>query len=179
MPPRRSSNVAAVEHGRGLERGAAGDQLVVGGDEHRAAGEVGDDLAVGRAVGAAADEEHPAVDGRPEARRRPASRLQTTPSTAARASCAGVTSVRSPVSVPVASGRFGVRSPSRWGTSTSAAGARRRLEGELRRSRSVSTPSSRAIASVTLVALSVQTRGRKRPVASAKPATVPVGSAVG
>ena len=29
--------------------------------------------------------------------------------------------------------------------------------------------------SVTLVALSVQTRGRKRPVASAKPATVPVG----
>src|SRR5437764_530542 len=40
-------------------------------------------------------------------------------------------------------------------------------------------PSKRAKASVTLVAFKVQTNGRKRPVASANPATAPVGSAVG
>jgi hypothetical protein len=43
----------------------------------------------------------------------------------------------------------------------------------------VSTSSQRATASVTFVAFSVHTSGRKRPVASAKPATAPVGSAVG
>jgi hypothetical protein len=45
--------------------------------------------------------------------------------------------------------------------------------------RAWSTPSQRAIVSVTLVALSVHTSGRKRPVASAKPATAPFASAVG
>jgi len=40
------------------------------------------------------------------------------PSTVALAMRAGVTSFRSPARVPVASGRFGVRSPSKWGTST-------------------------------------------------------------
>ena len=42
-----------------------------------------------------------------------------------------------------------------------------------------STPSSRATASMTLAAFSVQTSGRNRPVASAKPATSPDGSVVG
>lgn len=46
-------------------------------------------------------------------------------------------------------------------------------------SSSESTRSIDAVASSTRAALSVQTRGRKRPVASAKPATVPTGSALG
>ena len=77
--------------------------------------------------------------------------------------------------MPVASGRLGVRSPSKYGTSTMPpAPGRRRAPAASRSSRS--TPSRRAIASVTFVALSVQTSGRKRPVASAKPHTRPVGS---
>ena len=58
-------------------------------------------------------------------------------------------------------------------------GAGRGLERERCRALRSSTPSRRAIASVTLVALSVHTSGRKRPVASANPATAPVASAVG
>ena len=89
--------VASVVQGGGLDRRAGGDELVVGRDPHGAPGEVGDDAPVGRAAGGAADEEHRAVapSSGPSASA-PASRLQTTPSTAARASWAGVTSVRKP-----------------------------------------------------------------------------------
>ena len=48
-----------MQHRGGLDRGAARDELVVGGDHDRAPGEVGDDAAVGRAARAAADEQDP------------------------------------------------------------------------------------------------------------------------
>lgn len=69
-----------------------------------------------------------------------------------------------PVIVPVACGRFGVRSPSRTGTTTAPS---------LRSAASRSTPSSAATRSTA----SVQASGRCRPVASAKAATTPAGSA--
>src|ERR687886_732486 len=76
---------------------------------------------------------------------------------------------------PVALGRFGVRSPSMYGTSTSPsapAGADRAS----RDNSSWSTPSMRVAASSTRAALSVTTIGRNRPVQSANPATLPLGS---
>ena len=82
-------------------------------------------------------------------------------------------------SCPVASGRFGVRSPSKYGHDDDAARAGRRGERERVEPARGRRRASRAIASVTFVALSVHTSGRKRPVASAKPATAPVASAVG
>ncbi len=69
---------------------------------------------------------HPA--GRPAAPRRPRPRSTSSasasphsmPSNAARARCSGfIDSRRSPASVPAVCGRFGVRSPSRYGSSTS------------------------------------------------------------
>ena len=93
------------------------------------------------------------------------------------ASCAGSVSERSPCSVPVASGRFGVRSPSKYGQQHDAAGAGRGTRAPAARARRASRPSRRAIVSVTLVAFSVHTRGRNRPVASANPATAPDGVA--
>jgi hypothetical protein len=108
----------------------------------------------------------------------PASWLHTTPSKAARAIWARVVEVRSPDTTPVASGRLGVRSPSKCGTTTTPpapAGTPPAMVSRMCRS----TRSRAAAQSVTRVQLSVQTRGRKRPVASAKPATRPVPSAVG
>ena len=99
--------------------------------------------------------------------------MHTTPSTTARASWAGVTSARSPVSVPVASGRFGVRSPSRCGRGP----ARPPPAGASSRSSSnhvmidAEQPRHRV---GDLIAFIVRTSGRSRPVASANPATVPV-----
>ena len=81
-----------------------------------------------------------------------------------------------PVRIAVASGRFGVRSPSKYGTSTSPAGAGRGGRGPGGRARRGPRRAARAIASSTRAALSVATSGRKPPAASANPATVPVGS---
>ena len=81
-------------------------------------------------------------------------------------------------SCPTRRAGSGVRSPSKYGTTTTppAPGGAASASAS---SPAWSTPSQRAIASVTFVAFSVHTSGRKRPVASAKPATAPVGSAVG
>src|SRR5690606_31532206 len=109
----------------------------------------------------------------------PSASAHSIPSTAARARCAGVAVRRvRPCTAPVASGRFGVRSPSRYGTSDnpSAPGGADRAN---RDSSSWSTPSRVAAASSTRAALSVHTSGRNRPVVSAKPATMPDGSAAG
>ena len=174
---------AAGEHRRGLDGGAAGDELVGVGDDHRPAGQVGDDLAVGRAAGAAADRAPPARR-LPEARR--TSSIGPVEQAAHHALdrgpgelLAGRRRSGGRSSTPVASGRFGraLAVEVRHEHQTARTGRARRARG--RRARRASTPSSRATASVTLVALSVQTSGRKRPVASAKPATAPVGSAVG
>ena len=87
-----------------------------------------------------------------------AARPHSMPSTVARARCVGVDVLRRrPWIAPVANGRFGVRSPSRYGTTTrpsAPAGARSASE----ESSCWSTPSSRAIASSTRAALSVHTR---------------------
>ena len=84
-----------------------------------------------------------------------------------------------PVTMPDASGRFGRALAVEVRHDHHAARARRRGERERverRRGRHRATPRP---SSVTFVALSVHTSGRKRPVASANPATAPVGSAVG
>ncbi len=109
----------------------------------------------------------------------PSARPHSRPSTAARAKHAGVALARRrPCTAPVASGRLGVRSPSRYGTRTrpSAPGG---AESARRESSSGPTPRTAAMASSTRAAFSVQTSGRNRPVASANPATMPDGSATG
>ena len=108
----------------------------------------------------------------------PSASPHSRPSTVARASRAGVALARvSPVSRPRASGRSGVRSPSRNGSSTSPPLSG--VDSASSSSRARSTPSRVAVAPSTRAALSVQTSGRNRPVASAKPATSPLASAVG
>ena len=99
------------------------------------------------------------------------------PSNAARARCSrSVVAGVIPSRDAVASGRFGVRSPTKYGTRTrpsAPAGA----ASASRPSSPWSTPSRPPITSSTRAALSVVTIGRRAPVASAKPATVPLGSA--
>src|SRR5258705_10331242 len=100
----------------------------------------------------------------------------SSPSTAARATLAGTRfRVVTPCNAPAASGRLGERSPSKYGTRVrpSAPG------GDDNASRSISsksTPSIVATAASTGAPLSVHTSGSWRPVASAKPATIPSGS---
>ena len=109
----------------------------------------------------------------------PSARPQSIPSTAARATLAGVIASRvRPTSDPVAPGRLGVLSPLRYGSSVSPPAPEAADKASLSRS-ARSTPSIPAVAVSTRAALSVQTSGRKRPVASAKPATRPLTSAVG
>ena len=92
------------------------------------------------------------------------------PSYAACRIAPGAVPCRSPSTSPLAAGRFGVRSPSRNGsTTTSPAGA----------TSSRSSRSSAANRSTASVQLSVAASGRKPPAASAKPATVPVASRAG
>ena len=82
--------------------------------------------------------------------------------------CCGAVAWRSPAMRPAASGRSGVRSPSKYGrTTTDPAGW----------TSSRSTASRRAIRSTACVQLIVHARGRYRPEASANPATSPEGSA--
>ena len=107
---------------------------------------------------------------------RPSASPHSIPSTAARARFSRVVEARvMPNRVAVASGRFGVRSPSKYGTA--ARGRRRRARRRARggRARRGRRRAARAIASSTRAALSVATSGRKRAAASAKPATVPDG----
>ena len=136
----------------------------------------------GRRPGTAA---RPAAAGRRRPRTRPpsASRASssphTTPSTAARARSSRVTPDRRPASVPVAVGRSGVRSPSKYGRRVRPRRPGRGGQGELVEARRGSPRAARPPPPVTRVAFSVQARGRKPPVASANPATVPVGSATG
>ncbi len=103
-------------------------------------------------------------------------RWHSSPSTVARAIFSRVIDrCVMPSSVPVAVGRLGVRSPSRYGTYTSpsAPGAADSASSD----RLVwSTPSTRAVASRIRAAFSVTARCRCRPIASAKPATSPVWS---
>ena len=76
---------------------------------------------------------------------------------------------------PRASGKFGVRSPSKYGSRVRPP----EPGGALRASRanaSMSTPSNSAVLVNTRAAFRVHTRGRKRPLASANPATSPDGS---
>src|SRR5674476_629491 len=110
---------------------------------------------------------------------RPAARPQSMPSMAARARLARVLeAIVRPCTLAVASGRFGVRSPSKYGTSTTPAepGSASRAS---RARPSWSTPRSPAMEPRTRAALSVATSGRKSPLASANPATAPVGSIAG
>ena len=170
-------DVAIVQHRRGLHARAGRDVLALrrgrrpGGRTRSAS-----DASVRRRARAAADEHDVARRrdaGRGRARRgRRAGRTRRPRPRRARAA-RGSTSVRSPAIVPDASGRFGVRSPSKYGTSDDAAGAGRRVERERVEAGRGRRRASRAIASVTFVAFSVHTSGRKRPVASAKPATAP------
>ena len=79
---------------------------------------------------------------------------------------------------PVACGRFGVRSPARYGirSSPSAPGGTAAARPS---ASSRSRPTMAETESTTRVQLSMQTSGRKRPVASAKPSTSPVSSMMG
>ena len=98
------------------------------------------------------------------------------PSTAARAILGALRfRVVIPCSAPAAAGRFGDRSPSKYGTSVSPP-APACADNANRSSSSKSTPSIVAMAASTGAPLSVQTSGSCRPVASAKPATMPSGS---
>ena len=83
-----------------------------------------------------------------------------------------------PRSAPVAPGRSGVRSPSRYGSRVipPAPGSAATASAD---SPSRSVPSIEAVALSTRPALIVHTSGRNRPVASANPATAPDGSAAG
>ena len=97
------------------------------------------------------------------------------PSTAARATCAGsqFASVM-PSNVAVASGRFGVRSPSKYGISRSppASGTDRAASSNS----SYPRPVTRLNASIIRDAFSVHASGSHRPDASEKPVTRPDGS---
>jgi len=134
----------------------------------------------GLGLSAAADEEHPAHGDTLGAQRvEPVGQAaEHALDRGTRQVCRG--RVREPQAVQRAGGvrPVRVRSPSRYGTSTSppapAGAARARA---LRPA--WSTPSIRAAASRTREALSVHASGRKAPVASAKPVTRPLGSAVG
>ena len=138
--------------------------------------EVGHHAPVGRAAGCAPDQEHPsgryrrpervdaaeevadhALDGGP-GQRAPASRRSASPK-----GCRW-----RPVGSVSARRRDAARARGRP--------LRRAPRGPVASNCAWSSPSSRATASVTLVAFMVHTSGRKRPVASANPATVPVGS---
>ena len=84
-----------------------------------------------------------------------------------------------PRSTPLACGRLGVRSPSRYGSRGDAARAGLGRERGLRQPGQVGADQVAAALDSTSPALTVHTSGRKRPVASAKPATEPEGSAAG
>ena len=101
------------------------------------------------------------------------------PSNAARARCSGfIDSRRSPVSVPAVCGSCGVRSPSRYGRSTSPWTAGRGLERQRRTARpDPPCPSSSAVPRSVRTALRVCTTGRCIPVASANEVIIPAGSA--
>ena len=115
----------------------------------------------------------------PRTASRPSASPHSIPSIAARAIDGRVVFASvSPENDAVASGRFGVRSPSKYGTST-APDAPGSASSASRPSSAWSTPSRPAVASSTRAALSVAMSGRKSPVASAKPATVPEASAIG
>ncbi|CAB4587730.1 unannotated protein [freshwater metagenome] len=83
-----------------------------------------------------------------------------------------------PVKVPVAFGRLGVRSPSKYGKSVNPCAPGIDVNANSPTSL-CDTPKMRVAASKIRAALSVQTSGKKRPVASAKPATAPLESWVG
>ena len=83
-----------------------------------------------------------------------------------------------PCNDPRASGRLGVRSPSRYGMKVNPPEPGTALSASLANS-SKSTFSIAAVAVKIRAALSVHTSGRKFPVASAKPATKPDESCVG
>ena len=98
---------------------------------------------------------------------------QSIPSTIAREISAGLELFRfNPLNTPVAFGRFGVRSPSKYGSSDKpfAPGF---AESASAPTSSWDFPRIRVAASNIRAAFSVQTNGKNRPVASAKPATAP------
>ena len=133
-------------------------------------------------AGASADERRAdRRTGRTRARAsRPSSKPQITPSTDAQGegSARSTSAAQARPARRLRPGRFGVRSPSRWGTSTtpSAPGGASSASVD---ERAVSTPRRRGAASVTFNRVQRATRGRKRPVASANPATGPIAWAVG
>ena len=175
-----ADRVGAREHGRGLDTRPGRDVLVGSRHDHRPPGQVGEHAAVGR------------VSGRPRRRRRGGRRTGRT----RRGRRARRATRRSPPRRTPGRGRRGrrrraARRARRWrpvgsacarrrGRAAASAPARRAARpARARRTTAWSTPRRRRAASVTFVAFSVQTSGRKRPVASAKPATAPVASAVG
>src|SRR5450755_251636 len=109
----------------------------------------------------------------------PSASEHSTASTAARAMFSGVRAAPvMPFSTPVASGRFGDRSPSKYGSRVRPPAPGGAASASLD-SPAASVPSSRAVRVRTRAALTVATSGRNRPVASANPATAPVMSAAG
>ena len=138
-----SAGSSPAGHGGGLHARAGRDLLVVVRHEHGPPAEVGEHLAVGAGAGAAAERiSRPSAGANAASASSPSRSPHTTPSTAARASCSRLTSLRIPASTPVASGRSGVRSPSRYGSSVRppAPGAAARASSS---NASWSTPSSR------------------------------------
>ena len=111
---------------------------------------------------------------------RPSARPQSIPSIAARARLRRVVDARvMPVSVAVASGRFGVRSPSKYGHEHHAVRARARRRARGRPSPAWSTPSSAGDRVEHAGRVEGGDEREGPPAASAKPATVPVASRVG
>ena len=101
--------------------------------------------------------------------RSPSARPHAIDSTVARASPAGVRFERLiPLRIPRAFGLFGVRSPAKNGSSVSASSVGNAVAASASKS-AKSIPSSLRTASSTCPALSVHTRGRNWPVASANP----------
>ena len=101
------------------------------------------------------------------------------PSIIARAISAGLELFKFiPEKTPVASGRLGVLSPSKYGRRVNPL-APAVAESARAPTSSCVFPRIFVAASIMRAAFNVQTRGKKRPVASAKPATAPVASWVG
>ena len=94
------------------------------------------------------------------------------PSTTPRAKSSRVVSVRRPVSNPLACGRLGVRSPSKYGNSVTE----ELPASAISESPRWSTPKRLAAKSSTFAPFNVHASGKYAPVASAKPVTKPFSS---
>ena len=168
--------IAACNGGR-LHSGAGGDRLVGVGHRDRRRRQIGAALAIGGRTRPPPTRKILPSTVAPTSRSasRPCSRPHNTPSCAASASCSRDVALVRPETRPVESGRFGVRSPSKYGMNVTDPGSAAAASASSAHP-AASVPSHRPTESVTLVALSVHTSGRYEPLALAKPATAPDSS---